>query len=131
MVLRALTVWLLLLVTAIVLAAFREGVLTPRVGPQAAHLLGTALAVAFMATVIGVSLPWVVPDLDVRTLWVLGFGWTGLTVAFEFVFGHFVMGHPWSRLLHDYDLLAGRVWVLVLLTTLLAPVLLGRVIPRA
>ena len=113
MVMRALTVWLLLLVTALVLAVFREGVLTPRVGPQASHLLGTALAVAVMATVIGISLSWVVPGLEVRSLWALGFGWTGLTVAFEFVFGHFVMGHPWSRLLHDYDLLAGRVWVLV------------------
>jgi hypothetical protein len=131
MLLRALTVWLLLLGTALVLAVFREEVLTPRVGPQGSHLLGTALAVASMATVIGLSLPWVVPDLDNRSLWALGLGWTGLTVAFEFVFGHFVMGHPWSRLLHDYDLLAGRVWVLVLLTTLLAPVLLGRVIPRA
>jgi hypothetical protein len=131
MVLKAFSVWLLLLATALVLALFREGVLTPRVGPHAAHLLGTALAVAVMATVIGVSLPWVVPGLDTRSLWALGLGWTGLTVAFEFVFGHFVMGHPWSRLLHDYDLLAGRVWVLVLLTTLLAPVLLGRLIPRA
>jgi hypothetical protein len=131
MLVRALSVWLILLVTALVLAVFREGVLTARVGPQASHLLGTALAVAVMATVIGISLSWVVPDLEVRSLWALGFGWTGLTVAFEFVFGHFVMGHPWSRLLHDYDLLAGRVWVLVLLTTLLAPVLLGRMIPRA
>ena len=72
----------------------------------------------------------VVPELGVRTLWTLGVAWTVLTVAFEFLFGHFVMGHPWSRLLHDYNLLAGRVWLLVLLTTLLAPVLLGRLFPR-
>jgi len=130
MLLRAMAIWLLLLVTAIALAGFREGVLTPRVGPEASHLLGTALVVAVMAIVIGVSLPWVVPELGVRTLWTLGVAWTVLTVAFEFLFGHFVMGHPWSRLLHDYNLLAGRVWLLVLLTTLLAPVLLGRLIPR-
>ena len=72
----------------------------------------------------------VVPELGVRTLWTLGVAWTVLTVAFEFLFGHFVMGHPWSRLLHDYNLLAGRFWLLVLLTTLLAPVLLGRLFPR-
>jgi hypothetical protein len=29
------------------------------------------------------------------------------TVAFELTFGHYVMGHPWSRLLADYNLLAG------------------------
>jgi hypothetical protein len=130
MVLRALAIWLLLLVTAVTLAIFREAVLTPRVGPDGSHLLGTALAVAVMATIIGLSLPWVVPGLEVRSLGALGVGWTLLTVAFEFLFGHYVMGHPWSRLLHDYNLLAGRVWVLVLLTTLFSPILLGRLIPR-
>jgi hypothetical protein len=29
---------------------------------------------------------------------------------FEFLVGHYVMGHPWSRLLHDYNILAGRLW---------------------
>lgn len=130
MLLRALLVWFGLLVTAIALAVFREGILTPRVGPDGSHLLGTALAVAAMATVIGVSVPWIVPGLEARSLWTLGVSWTLLTVAFEFVFGHFVMGHPWSRLFHDYNLLAGRVWLLVLLTILFAPVVLGRLIPR-
>lgn len=127
---RALAIWFLLLVTAILLAIFREGVLTPRVGDHGSHLLGTALAVAFMATIIGVTLPWVMPGLQSRPLWILGISWTVMTVAFEFLFGHYVMGHPWSRLFHDYNLLAGRVWVLVLLTVFLAPVILGRLIPR-
>jgi len=51
----------------------------------------------------------------------IGVIWLVLTVAFEFLFGHFVVGHPWSRLLHDYDLLQGRVWVLVLVWTTIAP----------
>ena len=45
----------------------------------------------------------------------LGLTWLVLTVIFEFLFGHFVMGHPWSSLFHDYNLLAGRVSVLVLI----------------
>lgn len=44
----------------------------------------------------------------------LGLSWLVLTVVFEFLFGHFVMGHPWARLVHDYNILAGRVWVFVL-----------------
>jgi hypothetical protein len=39
----------------------------------------------------------------------IGFMWLGLTVALEFLFFHYVMGHPWSRLLHDYNVFAGRV----------------------
>lgn len=43
----------------------------------------------------------------------MGALWVGLTLAFEFGFFHYVMGHPRSRLLHDYDLRAGRLWVLI------------------
>ncbi|MCL6545144.1 MAG: hypothetical protein K6T61_07935, partial [Bryobacteraceae bacterium] len=51
----------------------------------------------------------------------LGAGWCAATVAFEFGFGHYIIGHPWSALLADYNLFRGRLWVLVLLTLLLAP----------
>jgi hypothetical protein len=53
----------------------------------------------------------------------LGVFWLVVTVVFEFVFGHFVMGHPWERLLHDYNVVEGRLWVLVLLWVTAAPVI--------
>jgi hypothetical protein len=54
----------------------------------------------------------------------LGILWLTLTVSFEFLFGHFVMGHPWSKLFHDYNLFAGRVWILVLLWITISPITL-------
>jgi hypothetical protein len=51
----------------------------------------------------------------------IGLIWLGLTVAFELLFGHYVAGHPWSRLLQDYDIFAGRVWMLVLIWVAIAP----------
>jgi hypothetical protein len=57
----------------------------------------------------------------------LGLTWLVLTVVFEFLFGHFVMGHPWSSLFHDYNLLAGRVWVLVLIWIAAAPSIFYRI----
>lgn len=51
----------------------------------------------------------------------IGLVWLGLTVTFEFLFGHFVAGHSWPRLLQDYNLLAGRVWSLLLLWVAVAP----------
>jgi hypothetical protein len=57
----------------------------------------------------------------------LGLTWLVLTVIFEFLFGHFVMGHPWSSLFHDYNLLAGRVWVLVLIWIAAAPSIFHRI----
>jgi hypothetical protein len=46
-------------------------------------------------------------------------------VAFEFGFGHYVSGAPWTELLADYDVRAGRLWPLVLFTTIVAPSLWG------
>jgi hypothetical protein len=51
----------------------------------------------------------------------IGLIWLGMTVVFEFVFGHYVVGHPWEKLFHDYNLLEGRVWVLLLIWTAIAP----------
>ena len=55
-----------------------------------------------------------------------GLIWLALTVVFEFLFGHYVVGHPWSRLLHDYNILQGRVWALVLIWTAVVPYVIYR-----
>jgi len=44
-----------------------------------------------------------------------------MTVCFEFFFGHYVAGHPWSRLFHDYNILDGRIWGLLLVWITVAP----------
>ena len=51
--------------------------------------------------------------------------WTGLTVAFEFLFFHYVRKYSWKELLGNYDVRKGRLWPLVLIATLTAPVLIG------
>jgi hypothetical protein len=122
---RALLIWLLLAALAVSAGIAREALLTPRIGAEAAHVVGTFVVVAAFLLAIGLTIGWIVPELAVSRLWLVGGLWLVLTVAFEFGFGHFVAGHSWSRLLRDYDVLAGRIWVLVLLTVLLAPVWLG------
>lgn len=117
---RALAVWLLMAVVAVGAGALRETLLAPRIGPAAAHVAGTFLVVALLVLLIGLSIRWVVSGLATGDLW------TALTVAFEFGFGLWVVGHSWQRLLRDYDVTAGRIWVLVLITLLVAPVWLGR-----
>ena len=124
--LRGVVVWLLLALVAVAAGGLREGQLVPRFGESGAHLIGTVAVVLFFLAVIAGSVQWIVPGLERPHLLRLGVFWVLLTVAFEFGFGHFVVGHPWSRLLHDYNLLAGRVWLLVLLTLLFAPSVLGR-----
>ena len=58
-----------------------------------------------------------------REAFLIGLVWLALTLAFEFLAGHYGFRTPWKELLADYDVLSGRIWVLVLLTTTLAPLL--------
>jgi hypothetical protein len=58
---------------------------------------------------------------------VIGLIWLGLTVFFEFSFGHYVAKHPWSRLLHDYNILKGRLWCLVLTSITIAPYVMYKI----
>ena len=58
---------------------------------------------------------------------IIGIIWVGLTVAFEFISGHYVVGNPWSRLLRDYNIFAGRVWILVPIWLSIAPWLFYRI----
>lgn len=59
----------------------------------------------------------------------IGVVWLALTLAFEFSFGRFVDHKTWSELFHDYNLLRGRTWPLVL-AFLTAPPLLARTLRR-
>ncbi len=61
---------------------------------------------------------------------VIGFIWLGLTVTFEFLFGHYIAGHSWSKLLSDYNIFAGRVWIGVLIWIAIAPLLFYRFLER-
>ena len=53
----------------------------------------------------------------------IGLIWIVMTIAFEFLFGHYVAKRSWSRLLQEYNIFKGRVWILVLLWAGIAPYL--------
>jgi len=52
--------------------------------------------------------------------------WIGLTLCFEFGFGHFVFDKSYDTLLADYNVLEGRLWPLVLIFTGLMPFILRK-----
>ena len=54
---------------------------------------------------------------------VVGSVWLVLTVLFEFFLG-VMRGGPWDTQKENYDILHGNLWLLVLLSVFLAPILL-------
>jgi len=129
--LRAVGIWFVFLVIAFGVGAVREGLLRPRIGEAKAHVTGTLIAVAFMILVIYAFIQRVHGSCSMTDLILIGVLWLVMTVAFEFGFFHFVMGKPWEALLADYNVLRGRIWVLVLATVLLGPIIVGTLMKRS
>ena len=125
--LKSLGIWFILAVSAIVVATFRIGVLLPPFGEQTAHQVGTLLYLIVQFIIVYFFIK-KLRLKETKTLLGIGIFWVVITIIFEFVFGHFVMGHPWQKLFADYNLFSGRLWVLVLLNNLAAPLISGRMI---
>ena len=91
-----------------------------------AHQLSclTGIALFFIYTWC-LSLYW--PLESSRQALTIGLIWLILTIAFEFLFMHYGAKVPWAKLLQDYNILKGRVWVLVLFAVLMAPYLVSRI----
>jgi len=122
MLVRAALAWLAILVLAILNGALRQALLIPRLGERAGHILSTILLSTLVVGAAWIFLPWIRP-FTARDAWLIGFLWLALTLGFEFLGGHYLFRTPWATLLADYNVTRGRIWVLVLVTTLLAPVL--------
>ncbi len=121
----AVGVWFVFLVIAFGVGAVREGVMRPRIGEPKAHVIGTLIAVALMMLVIYAFIQRVYGSCSMTDLILIGVLWLVMTVAFEFGFFHFVIGKLLEALLADYNVLRGRIWVLVLATVLLGPIIVG------
>jgi hypothetical protein len=117
---KYLAAWFVMLLVSIANGAARDFLYGKHMSELAAHQLSTAMGIALLGVVIWVFVRFFPPSSDHHAIFI-GLLWMGLTIAFEFLFFHYVGGHSWSQLLADYNILNGRVWVLVLLWVAVAP----------
>lgn len=124
---KAFGVWLLLLLGAFANGALREMLIAPRLGEQVGHIISV---VVFSGAILAITYLFVraLGPLPSSTLVHIGLFWLILSLLFEFAFFHYVMHEPWSKLWADYNILRGRLLMVVWLTTLLAPLLCGKLL---
>jgi hypothetical protein len=120
MMMRAFAVWLLIVLVAVINGGIREALISPRTGDTAGHAISTVMLCAAILLLGWVTIGWMRPATR-REVWRIGALWVMLTLAFEFLAGHYVFGTPWRQLLADYNVFRGRIWVLVLVTSAIAP----------
>lgn len=105
--------------------ASREALYADAAGEEAAHVISTATLLALLS-----GYTWLLqrrwPLTTRREALSVGAAWAIMTVGFEFGFGHWVGGDSWSELLENYDVSAGKVWILVPLGMAAGPELARR-----
>ncbi len=118
-------IWLLMMLVAIANGVFREQILAPYLGQDIAlPVSGISLSVLVLM-VSYISLPFFGRH-SASTFLLIGTQWLLMTLVFEFVFGHYVVGKSWQTLLQVFNVSSGDLFLLVLLVSLLGPYLAAR-----
>lgn len=112
--------WTLLAVLAVGNGVIREMVYGPRMTERAAHQISTISAI-LLFTLYTVWLESVWPLTSMKQAAGIGGLWLCLTLAFEFSMVCLVQKRPLSDALAEYDLKAGRLWILVLVSVAVLP----------
>ena len=117
--------WLGGSILGIVNGAIRELVYKDSVGDLSAHYLSTAILIVLL----GLYFLWLEnrwPISSLKTALQIGLTWAVMTASFDFGFGHYIDGKSWAELAKDYDVTAGRVWILILAWIVIGPALARR-----
>lgn len=121
---KAIAIWLAILICAVANGTLREVILIPRLGKTIGLLLSGLLLSTLILALTYFVLPWF-GVTHLSQLFGIGFGWLILTLVFEISFGRF-QGKPWAVLLEAYTFKEGNIWPVVLLITAASPYIAGR-----
>lgn len=120
--------WGGMVILSILNGALREKVYDQFMPELSAHQLSTFIGIILFGVYI-----WILTGVcrieSSKQAFVIGGMWLIMTVAFEFLFGRYVVGNTWNKLFRDYNLLKGRVWPLVLIWIAVAPYVFYRIRP--
>ena len=120
-IMKSLIIWLCFIPVAILNGGLREYVLTKAIGEKwALPISGITLSVCIFLTT-WLLLPLVTKAITSKDCWLVGICWAALTIAFEFIAG-LADGNTMTELLAAYNPFTGNLWLLVLATTLLSPI---------
>jgi hypothetical protein len=113
-------VWLPMLFLAIGNGAFREAFLKKQMLAEKAQQVSTLLLLCLLGVYMVLIMRWL-PPASLLHAFFIGLSWAFLTLVFEFGFGRY-RGISWQTMLAEYNLLEGKLWALVPICLLLAPV---------
>jgi hypothetical protein len=127
---RCVLAWFPMLMIAVANGALRQATFAKGISELHAHQLSTLIGSVLIGLFIWLLIrAW--PPSSGRQALLIGLVWVLLTVGFEFFMGLVLAKRPLAQVLYDYNLLAGRVWVLFIIWLALAPWVFFRVGSRS
>ena len=125
-ILKSLPIWLCFIPIAILNGGLREYILTKAIGEEwALPVSGIILSVCILL-ITWLLLPWIIKTITSKDCWLIGICWGILTIVFEFAAG-LAGDSTIAELLAAYNPLSGNLWLLVLTTTLLSPIIVKHI----
>lgn len=126
--LHGIFVWLIFGLLTILLGIFREGFFIPMTNLDGtmARLILIPIPIFYTFLITYFFLKRESEDFIQRDTIILGVLWLIWTILFEFIFGMIVMGNSLEYLIADYNIFAGRVWILFLISLLIAPFIVNK-----
>lgn len=121
-VLKSLIVWLCFIPVAVLNGGLREYVLAKAIGEEWALPVSGAILSVCVFLITKLLLPRIARVSSSKDCWAIGGCWLVLTIAFEFAAGLAGDDGP-TELIAAYNPLTGNLWLLVLATTLLSPII--------
>jgi len=123
---KAALIWFCIVSLAILNGLMREFLFVPVIGATAAlPLSGVSLAmIVFAVSFVAIGF---IAVTSKQACFMVGAQWILMTLVFELLFGHFVLGKSWPELLQVFSLAKGDLFILVLLTSFLSPYMAARI----
>lgn len=120
--------WFLFMVLAIINAIIREAVYTSFLDELRAHQLSTftLMTLFFIGTILILRFSGL--NLTGQQAILMGSIWVIMTICFEFLAGHYAFGNSWDHLIADYNILKGRIWMFIPITTFVSPYLANKIV---
>lgn len=123
---RGFTIWVALVGIAVLNGIVREKLLVPTVG----HLLALSASGLAFSILVFLTTLLLVPFIGkhkISKYCLVGFSWFFLTLAFEFLFGYFVLRKPLGEILEVFCFWKGNLFVVVLAFLIISPPLCAKI----
>jgi hypothetical protein len=117
---KAIGIWFIIVILAILNGAIREKLLTPNIGSSVALPLSGLLLSILIVSVAFATVPFF-GSPESKTYIFTGVIWFVLTLSFEFLFGHYIAGKPWHEIIQVFNIKKGDLFIVALFATLISP----------